>query len=525
MLLGSGCDGVAWVQDWRPDFACHGRWVAIRGHMLPRVLANMFMEDNRPGDARPESVSALPQKRRPRAPKSPAPRSPGTPTTLNAASAPKPAPEAVRVPGQPADAKPVIPGAENSPDQRPDREAGTGRNGPARGAKILLSSYMEAKSGSPPRSDEAFAILKSLPDMEKWGIRKSRTLKVVCSLREADLERSEKLARCGGQVALEYWIEHGSATVKTANWCNMPRLCQACAHARGIKLAKAAAEKAATVLNDDRDLRPWLVTFTVKNGPDLPERLGHLLGGFSAGWQRRKDAAKGKRRWSQFCTPAGSIFSAEIKRGRAGGWHPHLHCLWLVPASAWSWHEGKTGLQLEPDAHRQMCDEWHEITGDSYVINAKPLRTAVDMVSGEPVMEEFLVAELFELFKYLTKPGETSPADVVHAWQTTIGKRLVRSHGNLIGLQVPESLDDEPLSGDSWEVWFRWVQGRYQFTRSKFIERKESDDVGSKKAHADELEGWERERRSYVSAAFERAIGRRSSEGRDAVERVAALFG
>ena len=334
----------------------------------------------------------------------------------------------------------------------------------------LLSSYMEVKSGTSKRLCEEAAICKVLPDMEKWSVRKTGTLRVVRELLRVDQDRADKLASCGGHVAMRYWIDHDRTTVQNATWCNMPRLCQACAHARGIKLAQQGAEKVAVALNDDRDLRPWLVTFTVKNGFDLADRLGHLLDGFSTGWQRRKDHEKGKRPWTPFCAPAGSIFSAEIKRGRQGGWHPHLHCLWLVPASDWKWHSGKTGDELEPNEHRRLADEWHSITGDSYVVNAKPLKTAMDMEAGEPVNEEYLVAELFEVFKYLTKPGETSPADVVHAWQTTIGKRLVRSHGCVRGLQIPEVLNDEPLGGPAWEVWFRWWQGRYQRSGTKFVE-------------------------------------------------------
>ena len=341
----------------------------------------------------------------------------------------------------------------------------------------LLSSYMEVKSGSPSPDSEASAISKVLPDMEKAAVRKRSTLKVVGEVSKFETDRAAKLARCGGHIQMEYWCDHDRTTVKSANWCNMPRLCQACAHARGIKLAKASAEKVATALNEDRDLRPWLVTFTVKNGSDLAERLEHLLDGYSAGVQRAKDASKGKRRHSQFGHVQGAIISVEIKRGKAGGWHPHVHCLWLVPASAWAWHEGKTGVELEPNAHRELCNEWHEITGDSYVVNAKPLETAQDMAKGEPVQNEYLVAELFEVFKYLTKPGETSPKDVVHAWWVTVGKRLVRSYGKLRGLKVPEDLNDEPLTGDSFEIWFRWKQGRYQRTSVKFITRKESDHV------------------------------------------------
>ena len=351
---------------------------------------------------------------------------------------------------------------------------------PFQGDLRLLSSYMEVKS--PTRvylcdQNSDIAESKVLPNVAKCATRKSATMRIVGPLSKHDPDRALKLKNCGCAVAFRFWIDHDQTTMHHATWCNMPRLCQACAHARGIKLSKNAAEKVSHILNDDRDLRPWLVTFTVKNGPDLLERLEHLLSSFSKGWKRRENHLRGKRHSSAFNAVAGSIYSAEIKRGKnSGQWHVHLHCLFLVPASVWRWEEGKTGLQLEANAHRKLCDEWFEITGDSYVINAKPLRSAVDLASGEPVREDYLTAELFEVFKYLTKPSETLPADVVEAWRVTQGKRLVRSHGNLVGLKMPETLDGELLGGDSWELWFRWREGRYQRESIKFVPGETSDD-------------------------------------------------
>lgn len=352
---------------------------------------------------------------------------------------------------------------------------------PVSGGSSFLSSYMEVNSGTSVRlcvQSAVTALDKIQPDLAKSESRKRGTLRIVEPLARHDSDRAEKLANCGGAVAFRYWIDHDRTTLHRANWCNMSRLCQACAHARGIKLAKQAAAKVSHVLDDDRDLRPWLVTFTVKNGHDLPERLRHLLDGFSKGWQRRKNFEKGKRQRSAFNAAVGSIYSAEIKRGKNGGlWHPHLHCLWLVSNSAtWRWESGKTGIQLDANSHRQLCDEWYEITGDSYVINAKPLKTALDMAAGEPVREDYLTAELFEVFKYLTKPSETQPADVVEAWRVTQGKRLVRSHGNLVGLKIPDTLDGELLGGDAWEFWLRWRQGRYQRDNVNFVPGETSDD-------------------------------------------------
>lgn len=363
---------------------------------------------------------------------------------------------------------------------REKREAG--RPGDVDDPFSGFCSYREVKSGNarPPEVTEILHKVK--PDIDKVTRRKAGTLKIVDALRNQDPERAGKLTNCGGFLAFRHWLDHGVNTLTSANWCNMPRLCQACAHARGMKLARAAAEKAVALLDGDRDLRPWLVTFTVKNGPDLAERLNHILDSFSKGWERRKNFRAGKRAWTAFDAPEASIFSAEIKRGSGARlWHPHLHCLWLVPKSVWKSVAFGEGRKLELESLNAMRREWQDITGDSSVLSCDYLRTGQDMDEGQPVVQEHVMTELFEVFKYMTKPGdEMKPADVVHAWQTAIGKRLVRSHGSFRGLVVPDSLDDEPLDGASWEVMLRWWQGGYRRVSQRFMEG--TDHVGKSQA-------------------------------------------
>lgn len=326
-------------------------------------------------------------------------------------------------------------------------------------AAPLKSSYKEVKSATEAsgRDVQAEELAKT------WGDRKRSSVAVAMALESVDLERSQKLRGCGCLTQFQHWIEHDKTTVAMHTWCNMPRLCQACAHARGIQLAKLASRRAMSLLAEDETLRPWLVTFTVKNGRDLADRLGHLIRSFSAGWKRRKNLEQGRRGWTEFAAPEGVIYSIEIKRGRnSGEWHAHMHCLFLVPEDVWAWERHGNGFRLERETHARLSREWFEITGDSMVVNAKPLRTAIDQGQGLAARPEYLMFELFEVFKYLTKPGETKPADTVHAWWTTQAKRLVRSYGNLVGIDLPKGLNEDPLDGPSWLAWYRWRNGSYQ---------------------------------------------------------------
>ena len=53
------------------------------------------------------------------------------------------------------------------------------------------------------------------------------------------------------------------------------------------------------------------------------------------------------------------MWSYEIKRGQGSGqWHPHLHMIALA--------------EVEPDAE-MLSREWHEITGDSFIVDVRPI--------------------------------------------------------------------------------------------------------------------------------------------------------
>ena len=55
----------------------------------------------------------------------------------------------------------------------------------------------------------------------------------------------------------------------------------------------------------------------------------------------------------------GAVWSYEIKRGKGSGlWHPHLHMIALA--------------EVAPDA-RLLSSEWHQITGDSYIVDVRPI--------------------------------------------------------------------------------------------------------------------------------------------------------
>ena len=86
--------------------------------------------------------------------------------------------------------------------------------------------------------------------------------------------------------------------------------------------------------------------------------------------------------------------------------------------------------ECEPSAER-LSREWHEITGDSFIVDVRPI-SQDDPVSG-----------FIEVFKYAVKFSDQEPADTVHAWATLRGKRLLGSAGCFRGVEIPEDLTDD----------------------------------------------------------------------------------
>ena len=70
-----------------------------------------------------------------------------------------------------------------------------------------------------------------------------------------------------------------------------------------------------------------------------------------------------------------------------------------------------------------------------------------------------------EVFKYAVKFSDLTLEDNWFAAQRLKGKRLLNSFGLFRGVEVPESLLDEPLDSlPYWDRFYRFIQGEYRFT-------------------------------------------------------------
>ena len=343
----------------------------------------------------------------------------------------------------------------------PGRTGGYDREAP----DPLLTRYKAVKFPNrlgKGREGEEKASRKVLEDVDLKGKRKSAAKKLLPSLEKYNSARAKRLKGCGSYVVQSEWYRTGIVTTDDARFCHQPKLCVGCAHAESVNKAKAYSARAVEVLRKNPDLRPVLITFTVRNGKDLKERLDHLNRARVAIKKRRENYAAGMRGYTVFGDIVGGVGSIEIKRGKGGLWHPHLHMLALVPKSAgWEFQTIGDEVVLIGAKFDDFRREWTEITVDSFVVNVKPLNAWAVMDNGLELQVDLVMKEMFEVLKYPFKPGEMSPVDTLHAFDVTQKMRLVHNFGFLYNVKVPESYLDDPKSGVRMQSSFLYEQGRY----------------------------------------------------------------
>ena len=257
--------------------------------------------------------------------------------------------------------------------------------------------------------------IEALPKrIQRYGNAKNTALDVadyMAPMREHQAVY-RRLRTCGDYLVFRHYFTVDQVRLHGASLCGKHLLCSLCAIRRGAKYLKSYLVKFEALLQQNPNLKAYLVTLTVKDGDDLAERFNHLHSSQRELWKR-----KARGRGSVLDGVSGAVWSYEVKRGEGSGvWHPHLHMIALAESM--------------PD-HGQLSQEWHNITGDSFVVDVRPI-SQDDPASG-----------FVEVFKYAVKFSEQEPADTVHAWVTLASKRLIGSAGLFRGVEVPESLLDD----------------------------------------------------------------------------------
>lgn len=276
--------------------------------------------------------------------------------------------------------------------------------------------------------------IEALPKrVQRYGEAKNRALDIAEYIDGQDGEQrlSRRVQTCGDYLVFRHYFTVDQVRLHGAQLCMKHLLCPLCAIRRGAKALKAYLDRWEAITREKTALKPFLVTLTVKDGDDLAERFAHLHKGQRELWKRRQ-----RRRGSALDCVVGAVWSYEVKRGAGSGlWHPHLHMVALA--------------EFGPDAE-ELSKEWHNITGDSYIVDVRP-------ISQEEPVDGFL-----EVFKYAVKFSDQPAADTWHCYATLKGKRLIGSAGCFRGVEVPEDLMDEAedLEGLPFAtLFYRFVGG------------------------------------------------------------------
>lgn len=256
---------------------------------------------------------------------------------------------------------------------------------------------------------------------------------------------SLKLAKCGHYLVFRHYYTEDKLKLHAADFCKKHLLCPFCAIRRGAKYLKAYTEKLEIILQDNPNLKAYLVTLTVKNGVDLMERFRHMRKALSAMTQARRAYLNDSknRQHIEFAKTLGGIHSIELKRGKnSNAWHPHVHMIWLC--------------ETEPDQYK-LSAEWKNLTGDSYIVDVRPFHNQGDMIGG-----------FLEVFKYALKFSELELSDNWEAFEKLTGKRLIDAFGLFRGVEVSDDLTDGVLHDLPYlELFFEYCRGEYQFRAVK----------------------------------------------------------
>jgi len=312
--------------------------------------------------------------------------------------------------------------------------------------------------GTPPKPSIPAELFERL---KRYAPAHHRTLEMAdyierCLARSMDgLSKAEKslevenhrmvalMRSCGDWLHFKHYTASFESRLVAANFCKKHTLCPLCAIRRGSKMLQAYLPRFETVLSEHSTLKPYLVTFTVKDGPELGERLAHLKKSLGVLHARRRDYLKKGRGWTESALALGGVSSTEIKKGKGSGlWHPHAHAVWLCE------REPLAGF-VDPLTRKGegLRAEWFAITGDSFEVDVRPIGKLVDGA--------------LEVFKYALKFSSLSLPDNWHAYSVTKGMRLIASHGLLHGVKVPESMLDDELDGEFVDYFFKYFNDAY----------------------------------------------------------------
>lgn len=281
--------------------------------------------------------------------------------------------------------------------------------------------------------------------LNRYGKARAKALDILSYIVDRNGDKSQykrlihDMTHCGNYLLFRHYFTIGEIRLKAAHTCKKHLLCPLCAIRRGAKLVQDYHQRYEKIMSENPNLKPYLVTYTIKDGENLAERFKTLYNGIRVYHRRRSR----KNASCEALKASAAVWSYEVKRGSGSGlWHPHAHAVWLC--------------ETPPDQYK-IQREWADIISDgSFMVDVRPIDTS-DTISG-----------FLEVFKYATKFSDQSNEDTFHTFETLRGRRLIGSFGAFRGIKEPEHLNDEILPEELpyIDILYTYSFGKYHETKT-----------------------------------------------------------
>lgn len=306
----------------------------------------------------------------------------------------------------------------------------------------------DEKKGTPEAATSEALENERLPArLERYAEQKEKSIS-ICECLPYEIEKYtgkdlvslvkawDALEGCGNWLKFHNYYTIDEIRLVEANFCKKALLCPLCALRRSAKAVRELESIVKAIQAQNEGLKFSMMTLTIKNRESLQDAKDHIDQSFKRLSQRRRNDRKGNLKTpSEFGKVEGAVFSYENKRGKnSGKWHVHVH---------------GAVLHYQDFSTDALSDEWLRCTGDSYVVDVRPMHNPEDPAR-----------DLCEVCSYALKFSNLSMADLVEAFLLFTGSRLLRKFGLLRGFKVPEELTDEVEDLPYIELVYRFSRSR-----------------------------------------------------------------
>lgn len=295
-----------------------------------------------------------------------------------------------------------------------------------------LPSKLQRYAGARARALEMQEYLRTLVfDDSSVGVQEQQTAHKAAS----------KLCGCGEWIALRHYWSVDQVRLVGGQFCQQTKLCPFCALRRGARNMSAYLKRYEFLTAQNPRLKAFLVTLTVKNGPDLKERMKHLRTCYRRLIDGRRQSKSGNGRGrNPFAGISAGVGSFEVTNS-GKGWHPHVHTIILAES---------------PPDQEALSAYWLATSGDSFIVDVR----AVDVCNP--------AAGFCEVFKYSMKFQGMALSENWRAHLDLKGFRLLMGFGDFYGVKLPKELTDDPLEDEPYvDLFFRYLAGAKAYTYEK----------------------------------------------------------